>query len=241
MRIADGNLISKCSFLERFCTGLYDGSTLGRDAGRRTVCQESAREHMDHKNGDITRLLPAWGKGGEAEQALFELLEPELRRLARSSLRNAPDFQRKIQPDELVNETYLRLQHYLGTRADVSFENRRLFFGMILKVMRHILLDLAKKGGEAKPRTTLMLPITHADTIAGADGAIEALAFYEVLDRLRAKNEAQAAAIELHYIVGWTLEESAELMGISTATLKRQLAAARQWFEVQLADGGTRL
>jgi RNA polymerase sigma factor (TIGR02999 family) len=192
------------------------------------------------KNGEITRLLPAWGKGGQAEQQLFELLEPELRDLARSSLRNAPDLQRRLQPDELVNEAYLRLQHYLGTREGVSFENRRPFFSMLLKVMRHVLLDVAKKGGESKPRTTLMLPVSDAEVVGDGGRVIDAYVFYEALDRLRAKNEIQASAIELHYIAGWTLEESAELMGLSTATLKRQLAAARQWFEVQLSAGSGR-
>jgi RNA polymerase sigma factor (TIGR02999 family) len=190
--------------------------------------------------GDITRLLPAWGKGGEAEQALFDLLEPELRQLARSSLGNAPDLQRKLQPDELVNEAYLRLQQYLGTREDVSFENRRRFFAMVLKVMRNVLLDVAKKGGQSKPRTTLMLPITEAALQASPHDKqpVDTDAFYQTLDRLRAKNEDQAAALELHYLAGWTLEESAEITGLSTATLKRQLAAARQWFEVQLSASG---
>ena len=66
---------------------------------------------------------------------------------------------------------------------------------------------------------------------------IDAFLFYDTLDRLRVKNETQAVAIELHYVAGWTLEESAELMGLSTATLKRQLATARQWFEIQLVSG----
>jgi RNA polymerase sigma factor (TIGR02999 family) len=191
---------------------------------------------MDGKASDITRLLPAWGKGGQAEEALFVLLEPELRQLARSSLRRTPGLERKIQPDELVNEAYLRLQQYLGTREDVSFENRRPFFAMVLKVMRHVLLDVAKKGGESRPRTTLMLPAAAAEAVQDREKSIDAHAFYQALDRLHAKNEQQAAAIELHYIAGWTLEQSAEQMGLSTATLKRQLAAARQWFEVQLAS-----
>jgi RNA polymerase sigma factor (TIGR02999 family) len=193
-------------------------------------------DDMDAKAADITHLLPAWGRGGQAEEALFQLLEPELRKLARSSLRRVPGLERKIQPDELVNETYLRLQQYLGTREDVSFENRRPFFAMVLKVMRHVLLDLARKGGESKLRTTLMLPVTAAEAVPVPEKSIDAYTFYQALDRLHAKNERQAAAIELHYIAGWTLEQSAELMGLSTATLKRQLAAARQWFEVQLAS-----
>jgi RNA polymerase sigma factor (TIGR02999 family) len=184
--------------------------------------------------GNITRLLPAWGKGGAAEQDLFDLIEPELIVLAKSALRRTPGFENKLQPEELVSEAYLRLQQYLGTRDNVSFENRRPFYAMVLKVMRHVLLDLAKKGGQAKPRTTLMLPVADAERVDDRGSSVDAYVFYECLDRLRAKNEKQAAAIELHYIAGWTLEESAELMELSTATLKRQLAAARQWFEIQL-------
>jgi RNA polymerase sigma factor (TIGR02999 family) len=188
---------------------------------------------MDGKSADITHLLPAWGKGGQAEEALFLVLEPELRQLAQSSLRRAPDLERKIQPNELVSEAYLRLQKYLANRQDISFENRRLFYAMVLKVMRHVLLDLAKEGGESKLRTTLMLPLGAADAVPERT-SIDAFAFYRALDRLHVKNEQQAVAIELHYIAGWTLEQSAELMGLSTATVKRQLAAARQWFEFQL-------
>jgi RNA polymerase sigma factor (TIGR02999 family) len=191
---------------------------------------------MDPNAGDITRLLPAWGRGDTAERELFSLLEPKLRELARSALRRMPGLERKIQPDELVNEAYLKLQQYLGTRRDVSFENRRLFFGMVMKVMRHLLLDVARKGGQHQPRTTLMLTVSHADAVANRDRGIDAYGFYQALDRLRSKNESQAEAIELHYIAGWTLEQSADLMGLSTATLKRQLAAARQWLEVQLAN-----
>jgi RNA polymerase sigma factor (TIGR02999 family) len=193
---------------------------------------------MSPDKGAITRLLPAWGKGGESERALFDLLEPELRLLAVASLQRMPGVERKLQPDELVNEAYLKLQQYLGTRNDVSFENRRLFFSMVLKVMRHILLDVARRGGESKPRTTLMLPVADAEAVGDHGRAIDAYAFYRALDRLHEKNESQGRAIELHYIAGWTLDESAELMGLSTATLKRQLIAARQWFEMQLfADG----
>ncbi|MEQ1759524.1 MAG: sigma-70 family RNA polymerase sigma factor [Vicinamibacterales bacterium] len=188
----------------------------------------------DHAGGAITRLLPAWGNGGEAERELFDLLEPELQRLAWSALRRTPDLAHRIEPGELVNETYLRLKQYLDTRKDVSFENRRRFFTMVLTVMRHVLLDLAKQGGQSKPPTTLMLPLSAAELRAEAGSVVDAFAFYEALDRLKRKNERQAEAIELHYIVGWSLEECADLMEMSTATLKRQLAAARQWFEVQL-------
>jgi len=185
-------------------------------------------------NPDITHMLPAWGKGGKAEEALFHLLEPELQKLAQSSLRRMSGLDRRIQPEELVSEVYLRLKHYLGTHEDVSFENRRPFFAMILRVMRQILLDVAKKGGASAPRTTLMLPASAAQAAPDRGRLIDAYAFYEALDRLRVKNQAQAAAVELHYIAGWTLQQSAEMMGLSTATLKRQLAAARQWFEMQL-------
>jgi RNA polymerase sigma factor (TIGR02999 family) len=195
---------------------------------------------MDVKSADITDLLPAWGKGGEAEEALFRVLEPELRQLAQSSLRRVRGVERKIQPDELVNDAYLKLKQYLSSREDVSFENRRAFYGLVLKVMRHVLLDLAKKGGKSKLRTTLVFPIAAAEAVPDRK-SIDAFTFYLALDRLHAKNEHQAVALELHYIAGWTLEQSAELMGLSTATLKRQLAVARQWLEFQLGLSDGRL
>jgi RNA polymerase sigma factor (TIGR02999 family) len=188
--------------------------------------------------GDVTTLLAAWGTGGHAEEQLFELIEPELLTLARTAIAGRVGFARRFEPCELVSETYIRLKHYLGSDRDVSFENRRRFYAMVLKVMRNLLLDAVKKGGKSKPDTTLILPLTTQIGMAEGSQAVDVMAFYEALDRLRKKNEQQAAAIEHHYITGWTLDESAELMGLSTATLKRQLAAARQWFEVQLQNAG---
>src|SRR4029078_12232156 len=107
---------------------------------------------------------------------------------------------------------------------------------MVLKVMRHVLLDLAKSGGQSKPRTTLILSERDIEHLPDDKQEVDAEVFYKTLDRLRAKNARQAEAIELHYVAGWTLEESAELLGLSTPTLKRQLAAARQWFEMQLVS-----
>src|SRR4029079_19429511 len=137
---------------------------------------------MHPPSGDITRLLPAWGKGGDPEQQLFDLLEPELRVLASSALRRTADLRRKLQPEELVSEAYVRLKQYLNTRDDVSFENRRPFFKMVLKVMRHVLLDLAKSGGQSKPRTTLILSERDIEHLPDDKQAVDAYVFYETLD-----------------------------------------------------------
>lgn len=188
----------------------------------------------DTPPGEITRRLADWGRGGDAEAALFDLLGDELLTLARSILKKNLDVQRKIEPAELVSESYIRLKQYLGTKRDVSFENRRRFYQLVLTVMRNVLLDGLKKGGKARPRTSHLLTLGAVKGRPDAAPAIDVSDFYRVLDRLRAKNERQALAIELHYIAGWPLNESAEMLGISTATLKRQLASARQWFEIQL-------
>src|SRR5204862_3043501 len=111
-------------------------------------------DYVEHR-GDVTSLLPAWGQGGQAEEQLFALIEPELLKLARSVVYNNADLARRIEPGELVSEAYIRLKQYLGSNRDVSFENRRRFYAMVLKVMRNVLLDAAKKGGQSRPQTTL--------------------------------------------------------------------------------------
>ena len=193
-----------------------------------------ARPERGPGQGEVTRLLAAWGRGGEAERRLFELIEPELVKLARSVLRRNPNMGRRLEPEELVSETYVRLKAYLGQRQDVSFENRRYFYSMVVTVMRNLLLDMVKRGGKARPQTARIFTMSAAEHVPDGPAGIDAYAFYQALDRLKAKNERQARAIELHYIIGLTLDDSANLMGLSTATLKRQLAAARQWFEQQL-------
>jgi len=183
--------------------------------------------------GVITQHLAAWGRGGDAEAALFDLLSPELDKLARSVLAKNVRLQRHIEASELVSETYIRLKKYVGSNRDVSFENRRRFYALVLTVMRNVLTDGVRKGGKARPKTSNVLTVGHADGASPAS-SVDAYDFYLTLDRLREKNQRQAEALELHYVAGWPLDTCADMLGISTATLKRQLVSARQWFDVQL-------
>jgi RNA polymerase sigma factor (TIGR02999 family) len=182
--------------------------------------------------GTVSLLLHAWKAEGDdtVEEALFGVVEPELRRLAESAIRRLPALAHRLEPAELVNEAYIRL-HNAGS---VRFANRRFFYAMAVKIMRHILLDLAKQGGQSRPRSLMVLTLGRAQGVADAGGLVDAVGFYDLLDRLREKNPAQAEALEMHYVAGWTLSECAEQLGLSTATLKRQLAAARQWFAASL-------
>jgi DNA-directed RNA polymerase specialized sigma24 family protein len=139
------------------------------------------------------------------------------------------------------SRTDIKLKQYLNTKQDVSFENRRRFYQLVLTVMRHVLMDGVKKGGKAKPRTSHLLTVGHAEAQGDDARSVDTYDFYRALDRLRARNKKQASAIELHYMVGWPLDECAEMLDISTATLKRQLVSARQWFDVQLRGSSDRV
>ena len=135
-----------------------------------------------------------------------------------------PGLERKIQPEELVNEAYLKLQQYLDSREDVSFRiSSTVLRNGPGKSCGTCCSNLAKKGGESTLRTTLMLAVAAAEAVPDRT-SIDAFAFYRALEPLHVKNGQQAVAVELHYIAGWTLQQSAELMGLSTATLKRQLS-----------------
>ena len=161
------------------------------------------------------------------------MIEPELLKLARSTIYNNQDFVRRLEPSELVNEAYVCLKRSLGSNRDVSFENRRRFYAMVLKVMRLSCWTWPRRAASRSPPRLWSCRSLRPKRLQ-RENSLSRQPVHEALDHPRTKNEEQAEAIELHYIVGWTLDESAEMMGLSTATLKRQLAAARQWFQVQL-------
>lgn len=185
-------------------------------------------------NPDVTQLLVAWGDGDErALDRLLPLVQPELQRLARSFLRRERAGH-ILQTDALINEAYLRLID----QNRVEWASRAHFFGISARMMRRILVDharkekAAKRGGEI-PKVTL-----DEGRAPGAEGDFEILALHEALDKLAALDERQARVVELRCFAGATVEETAAALGISPATVKRELATAKVWLRRELAHGG---
>jgi RNA polymerase sigma factor (TIGR02999 family) len=182
-----------------------------------------------------TQLLHQAATGDERAVArLMPLVYDELRRLAASYLRRERPGQ-TLQATALVNEAYIRL---ISERAQ-SFQNRTHFLAIAALSMRQILVQrarrrkAAKRGGDPE-RITLdeqLLPSAQ-----GAPGDVDVLALDAALERLAALDERQAKVVELRYFGGLTVEETADALGISPATVKRHWTLARAWLHRELAQ-----
>ena len=174
---------------------------------------------------DITQLLRLWSEGdATALERLTPLVFRELHRLAvRYVGRERTDH--TLQATGLVNEAYIRLIDW----PNVEWKNRAHFFGVSAQVMRHILVDYArsrlysKRGGGVRP-----LSLDEAPPIA--DNSLASLLDIDrALDRLAAIDSRTAQVIELRYFGGFTVEETAEILGVSTITVIRGWNFAKAW------------
>jgi RNA polymerase sigma factor (TIGR02999 family) len=181
--------------------------------------------------GEVTRLLREWKEHGsaDAEAALFALIERELIKVANRVLHDHPDRAAKIDPRELVNEAYLALRVY-----PVATVNRRPFFRLMATAMRHFLLDLVAHDRAAKrPPSSLRVLDSRAVRAVPGDDGVPVLEWYQAIDALRKVEPRQPEVIEMR-IVGLTNEEIALELGISHASVKRDLKQARAFLTFQL-------
>ena len=153
------------------------------------------------------------------------------RQAARAMRRETPEH--TLQATALVSEAYLRL---IDQRR-VQWRNRAHFFGVAAQLMRRILVDHAR-GRHAAKRGGGMAQLTLGDDDA-ASGApdergVDVLVLNEVLERLATMDPAQARIVELRYFGGLTIEDTAEALGVSPATVKREWAVARAWLRREL-------
>ena len=188
----------------------------------------------DAAPSDVTLLLRAWRNGdANVEQQLLKAVEGELHRQAARALRNESPGH-TLQPTALVNEAYLRLID----QRHVDWRNRAHFFGIAAQLMRRILVDhargrlSAKRGGNAQ-RISIgdVEPVDPASELAQD---IDLLALHEALQRLAALDPTKERLVELRYFTGLTIEETAEALDISPATVKREWTFARAWLRREL-------
>jgi len=177
---------------------------------------------MPEGMGDITLLLRKWRQGNrEAENELFVLVLPNLRRLAHYLMRG----ERKghtLQPTELVNQVYLRLV----AAKDRDWQNRRHFFAIAARAMRRFLIDHAR----GRPRAEFVGLDQIRDFVPTDSIKLElAIAIDELLDGLAATKPEWCELVELKYFLGLTDEEAAETLGMRLRTMQRMWSEARQW------------
>jgi RNA polymerase sigma-70 factor (ECF subfamily) len=178
----------------------------------------------------LTGLLKAWGDGdAAARERLLPEVYSELRRRAGAYLRRErPDH--TLQPTALVNEVYLRLID----QRDVRWQNRAHFFGIASQLMRRILVDHARSQGADK-RGGREVRVALEEDVAQQDGPdIDLIALDSALSKLEALDPRQARVVELRYFGGLSVEETAEALGSSPATVKRDWTLARAFLHQQL-------
>lgn len=183
---------------------------------------------------DVTALLLAWGSGDKSAGAhLLPAIYDELHRQAARAMRREPA-EHTLQPTALVHEAYLRLVD----QRRAEWHNRAQFFGVAAQIMRRILVDHARAQHAAKRGGAMQqITLTDANQAAAAqlDGdALDILALHDALDRLAAMDPEQARLVELRYFGGMNIDETAEALGISPATVKREWAVARAWLRREL-------
>ncbi len=183
---------------------------------------------QDQEN--ITGLLAAWNEGDAgALDRLIDLVYPELRRIARRSLahRRAGE---SVESAVLANEAYLKLVRAGGIRC----ENRAHFLALCSQIMRRILVDHARRRGFAKRGgRALHVALDEALVVAQARG-IEVLALDEALDALARIDRRKCRVVEMRYFGGLSIEETAEVLGVSVDTVKRDWRLARAWLLAEL-------
>jgi RNA polymerase sigma-70 factor, ECF subfamily len=174
---------------------------------------------------NLTGLLIEWREGDRAAlDRLTPLVYDELRRIAHRYVQRERDGH-TLQTTALVNEAYLRL----AGQQKVAWQNRAHFFAVTAQVMRHILIDharrrcYAKHGGEVR-----QVPIEDA-ALMSMERAAELIALEEALDELARFDQRKSRVVELRYFGGLSLEETAETLEISLMTVRRDWRAAKAW------------
>ena len=187
---------------------------------------------MMSEQPDITGLLIDWNGGDpRALERLMPLVYEELRRIARRHLRGE-SHAKTLQTTALVHEAYFKLID----QTRVNWQNRAQFFGVAATMMRRILLDRARKrlrqkrGGGA-----FQLSLDDGSVDASDERAAELVALDEALERLAQQDPQKAKLVELRYFGGLSIEETADVLGIGTATVIRHWRVVKAWLYKEIS------
>ena len=182
---------------------------------------------------EVTQTFLRWRQGDpNALNSLLPLVYEEMRRLAGSYLRSE-SAGHTLQPTALAHEAYMRLLD----QRQVSWQNRAHFMGLAAQAMRRILVDHARRrGAQKRGGDAIHVALEDADVAAEMPEAlgVPVEALNDALDRLAALDERQARVVELRFFTGLSIEETAEVLAISPATIKRDWTLARAWLHREL-------
>lgn len=187
-----------------------------------------------HSPEEVTRLLEAWGSGDQAAlDSLVPLVHKELRRLAHRYMRRERNAD--LQTTELVNEVYLKLVD----TSRVRWQDRAHFFSMAAQLMRRILVDYARARKTVKRGGGLQRVAWQEGLPAAASGDVDWVELDQALQALEALDARKGRMVELRFFGGLTVEETADVLGVSPATVQREWRLAKSWLHRELSRGGT--
>jgi RNA polymerase sigma-70 factor, ECF subfamily len=184
---------------------------------------------------EITRLLAESREGSrDALDQLLPLVYDELRGIASRYLRSERD-DHTLQPTALVHEAYIRLV----SQRDVDWQNRAQFLGVAAQLMRRLLVDHARsrKAEKRGAAETFVVLDEALDAVTANAHDVDVILLNDALDRLEELDAKQSRIVELRYFGGLNVEETAHVIGLSTATVKREWAMARAWLKLTLTRG----
>src|SRR5262245_12565178 len=193
-------------------------------------------DEVELSRGEVTQLLSDWNNGdAAARDRLVTLVYEELKRMARQHLRRER-IGHTVQTGTLVHEVCMRL---IRSKA-VECHSRKEFFGIAARLMREVLVDLARKRGAAK-RDWSPVKVSLEEAMAFTpklDPKLDPdfIAIHEALDDLARRDKELPQVVELLYFAGHTIEETADILGVSTDTVKRRLKKAKIYLLKILTD-----
>ena len=181
---------------------------------------------------ETTQLLQAWRMGDEcARDQLLVIVYEELRKVAANYLRQERA-NHTLQPTALVHEAYLQLID----QSHASFDSRAHFFGVAAHLMRRILVDHARAHkAEKRGSGAERLALDEALNVPTQERDINLLALDDALQELARLDPQQSRIVELRYFGGLSIEETATVVGVSPATVKREWTMAKHWLNQQIA------
>jgi RNA polymerase sigma-70 factor, ECF subfamily len=189
----------------------------------------------EDSSGEITMLLQKVRAGeAHATERLIPLVMGELQRLARSYLRSER-VGHTLQPTALVNEAYL----HLVSGQERDWQTRAHFIGVTASIMRRVLVDHARRRRAAKRDggVAVGLALEHYNARPGSEDE-KLIALSDALDRLEKLSPRQRQVVEMRHFGGLSIQETAEALGVSDMTVKRDWIAARAWLKRELQPGG---
>lgn len=180
---------------------------------------------------EVTQLLVAWRNGDEAARdELMPLVYQELHRLAHQYMSRERSGH-TLQTSALVNEAFLRL----ADQRDVQWQNRAHFIGIAGQMMRRILVDYARNRGYAKRGGGAVQVSLDEELVVSDERSAEVVALDDALQSLARLDERKSRLVELRFFGGLSIEETAEVLGVSPGTVMRDWTLAKAWLRREMS------